>query len=54
VYKPLNRRNRIYIENGIDVAERVVLRSGYQPHYCAAFVLDPDGHNTEAVCHAPA
>ena len=31
---------------------------GPRPHYHAtyygAFVLDPDGHNIEAVCHAPA
>jgi len=31
---------------------------GLRPHYHAhyyygAFVLDPDGHNIEAVCHAP-
>jgi len=25
----------------------------YQPNYYAAFVRDPDGHNIEAVCHAP-
>ena len=25
----------------------------YHPNYFAAFVLDPDGHNVEAVCHAP-
>ena len=25
----------------------------YWPGYYAAFVLDPDGHNVEAVCHAP-
>jgi catechol 2,3-dioxygenase-like lactoylglutathione lyase family enzyme len=30
------------------------LRPHYHPHYYAAFVLDPDGHNIEAVCHAPA
>ena len=23
----------------------------YHPNYYAAFVLDPDGHNIEAVCH---
>ncbi|MFA4659588.1 VOC family protein, partial [Xanthomonas perforans] len=23
-------------------------------HYYSAFVLDPDGHNCEAVCHLPA
>ena len=30
------------------------LRPQYHPNYYGAFVLDPDGHNVEAVCHAPA
>jgi catechol 2,3-dioxygenase-like lactoylglutathione lyase family enzyme len=30
------------------------VRSDYHPHYYAAFVHDPDGHNIEAVCHQPA
>jgi len=30
------------------------LRPQYHPNYYAAFVVDPDGHNIEAVCHAPA
>lgn len=25
----------------------------YAPNYYAAFVIDPDGHNVEAVCHRP-
>ncbi|MBS1845263.1 MAG: VOC family protein, partial [Actinobacteria bacterium] len=25
----------------------------YHSSYYAAFVLDPDGNNVEAVCHAP-
>lgn len=29
------------------------LRPQYHANYYAAFVLDPDGHNVEAVCHAP-
>jgi catechol 2,3-dioxygenase-like lactoylglutathione lyase family enzyme len=29
------------------------LRAHYHPTYYAAFVYDPDGHNVEAVCHAP-
>jgi catechol 2,3-dioxygenase-like lactoylglutathione lyase family enzyme len=29
------------------------LRPHYHPHYYAAFVIGPDGHNIEAVCHAP-
>jgi len=28
-------------------------REIYHPHYYGAFVLDPDGHNIEAVCHQP-
>jgi catechol 2,3-dioxygenase-like lactoylglutathione lyase family enzyme len=27
------------------------LRPHYHPTYYGAFVLDPDGHNVEAVCH---
>ncbi|GAB1576847.1 VOC family protein [Bordetella petrii] len=30
------------------------LRPQYQATYYAAFVIGPDGHNIEAVCHAPA
>lgn len=29
------------------------LRPHYHANYYAAFVLDPDGHNIEAVCHIP-
>jgi catechol 2,3-dioxygenase-like lactoylglutathione lyase family enzyme len=29
------------------------LRPHYHANYFAAFVLDPDGNNIEAVCHAP-
>jgi catechol 2,3-dioxygenase-like lactoylglutathione lyase family enzyme len=29
------------------------LRPNYHENYYGAFVLDPDGHNIEAVCHAP-
>jgi catechol 2,3-dioxygenase-like lactoylglutathione lyase family enzyme len=28
------------------------IRPGYSPGYYGAFVLDPDGHNVEAVYHA--
>ena len=28
------------------------VRAHYHPNYYGAFVLDPDGHNIEAVCHA--
>jgi catechol 2,3-dioxygenase-like lactoylglutathione lyase family enzyme len=30
------------------------VRPQYHPAYYGAFVLDPDGHNIEAVCHTPA
>jgi catechol 2,3-dioxygenase-like lactoylglutathione lyase family enzyme len=30
------------------------LRPHYHKNYYGAFVLDPDGHNIEAVCHTPA
>lgn len=29
------------------------LRPQYHPSYCGGFVLGPDGHNIEAVYHAP-
>jgi catechol 2,3-dioxygenase-like lactoylglutathione lyase family enzyme len=28
------------------------IRAQYHPNYYGAFVLDPDGHNVEAVCHS--
>jgi catechol 2,3-dioxygenase-like lactoylglutathione lyase family enzyme len=28
-------------------------RPHYHENYYGAFILDPDGHNIEAVCHAP-
>ena len=30
------------------------VRAHYHPSYYGAFVLDPDGNDIEAVCHAPA
>ena len=29
------------------------IRSEYSENYYAAYILDPDGHNIEAVCHGP-
>ena len=29
------------------------LRPHYHPNYYGAFIIDPDGHNIEAVCHTP-
>jgi catechol 2,3-dioxygenase-like lactoylglutathione lyase family enzyme len=30
------------------------IREIYHPNYYGAFVIAPEGHNIEAVCHAPA
>jgi catechol 2,3-dioxygenase-like lactoylglutathione lyase family enzyme len=30
------------------------IREIYHPNYYGAFVIGPDGHNVEAVCHLPA
>jgi len=30
------------------------LREHYHPTYYGAFIIGPDGHNVEAVCHSPA
>ncbi len=29
------------------------IREAYHPNYYGAFVIGPDGHNVEAVCHRP-
>lgn len=29
------------------------IRAQYHPNYYGAFVIGPDGHNFEAVCHSP-
>lgn len=29
------------------------LRPNYHPNYYGAFVIDPNGHNIEVVCHTP-
>ncbi len=29
------------------------VREIYHPNYYGGFILDPDGHNIEAVCHGP-
>lgn len=30
------------------------VREMYHSHYYAAFIIDPNGHNIEVVCHTPA
>jgi len=41
------------MENGAKDNGGPGLRPQYGPSYYAAFVLDADGHNIEAVCHGP-
>jgi catechol 2,3-dioxygenase-like lactoylglutathione lyase family enzyme len=38
---------------GAEVLHEPRLWPEYHPAYYGAFVRDPDGHNVEAVCHAP-
>ena len=45
--------HRAALEAGGKDHGRPGLRPNYHPNYYAAFVLDPDGHNIEAVCHEP-
>ncbi len=56
---------RAHSRESVDAFHRAALAAGgtdngapgirlvYHPHYYACFVLDPDGYNVEAVCHAP-
>lgn len=37
----------------MEVRGQHAIDGGNHPSYFAAFVLDPDGHNVEAVCHDP-
>jgi catechol 2,3-dioxygenase-like lactoylglutathione lyase family enzyme len=57
----LRARNRATVRAFYDAAIRAGardngppgLRPEYHPNYYGAFVIDPDGHNVEAVCHDP-
>jgi catechol 2,3-dioxygenase-like lactoylglutathione lyase family enzyme len=40
-------------ERGAEVLHEARVWPEYHPNYYGAFVRDPDGHNVEAVCHAP-
>jgi hypothetical protein len=44
---------RAALENGGGDDGPPGLRPIYHPDYFAAFVIDPDGHRIEAVCHLP-
>lgn len=45
--------HRLALEAGATDNGAPGLRPHYHEHYYGAFVLDPDGHNVEAVCHSP-
>jgi catechol 2,3-dioxygenase-like lactoylglutathione lyase family enzyme len=45
---------RTAMENGAKDNGPPGIRAHYHANYYGAFVIDPDGHNLEAVCHAPA
>ena len=44
----------VALEAGGQDNGRPGVRAIYHPDYYGAYVLDPDGNNIEAVCHAPA
>ena len=44
---------KVAIAAGAKVNGPPGLRPHYHPDYYGAFVIDPDGHNIEAVCHYP-
>ena len=49
----VNRFYRAALESGGKDNGAPGLRPHYHVHYYAAFVICPDGHNIEAVCHEP-
>ena len=40
-------------EAGAEILHQPRVWPEYHPAYYGGFVRDPDGHNVEAVCHAP-
>jgi catechol 2,3-dioxygenase-like lactoylglutathione lyase family enzyme len=50
----VDRLHALAIDAGAEDNGSPGLRPHYHEHYYAAFVLDPDGHNLEFVCHEPA
>lgn len=65
-HPPLHVAFRVPTRTAVDAFHRAALAAGgrdngapglrahYHPDYYGAFVLDPDGHNVEAVCHTAA
>ena len=64
-HPPVHVAFRVRIRDQVDAFYEAALAAGgrdngapgprphYHPNYYGAFVLDPDGHNIEAVCHDP-
>jgi catechol 2,3-dioxygenase-like lactoylglutathione lyase family enzyme len=46
----VDRFHRLGLEAGGQDHGGPGIRSAYGPHYYAAFLIDPDGNNVEAVC----
>ena len=65
VHPPIHIAFRVASRAAVDAFHTAALAAGgrdnggpgvrpqYHPDYYSAFVLDPDGHNIEAVCHDP-
>jgi catechol 2,3-dioxygenase-like lactoylglutathione lyase family enzyme len=51
--KDVDKFHKAAIKAGATDNGKPGLRLDYHPTYYAAFVLDPDGHNVEAVSHKP-
>ena len=49
----VDRFYAIALEAGASDNGQPGVRPHYHEHYYAAFVIDPDGHNLEFVCHEP-
>lgn len=49
--KDVDKFHELAVAAGATVEGEPGLRHKYHPNYYAAFVLDPDGNNIEAVCH---
>jgi catechol 2,3-dioxygenase-like lactoylglutathione lyase family enzyme len=45
--------HRAALSIGAEVLHAPRVFPEYHEHYYGAFIRDPDGHNIEAVCHAP-
>lgn len=50
----VNRFYEVALAAGAQANGAPGVREIYHPNYYGAFVLDPDGHNIEAVCHSHA